>query len=281
MSYGGLPPRTKVSVNIPVSGSTSNLSQDYGGLDVLTVASIGIVACVAADMVHEALGHATLSWLLKDPIILISTVALQNADPNRAVSAAGTAANCIVGAISLVVFRRQKQFASWTCFLYLFAIFNLLNSGYLVVSAILNRGDWASVVSGLRLFWLWRILIGIGGAVAYYGALRWLADVPAQFKLGPESIRQVVLPAYFAGGVVMTLASVFNPFSSSLILMSGVGASFGLNAGMLFIPSIMQGSAGAPGKKRAQINWSWVLMALVCAGVFTAVFGPGIRFRVK
>src|SRR5262249_4338638 len=130
-----------------MSDSASNLATGNGCLNVLTVASIGVVACVAADMVHEALGHGTLSWLMKDPILLISTVALENADPNRAVSAAGTGANCIVGAISLLALRRQRAFTSSTCFLYLFAILNLLNSGYLVVSAILVTGDWTNVIA--------------------------------------------------------------------------------------------------------------------------------------
>lgn len=29
----------------------------------VTLASIGAVACVSADMVHEALGHRTAAWL--------------------------------------------------------------------------------------------------------------------------------------------------------------------------------------------------------------------------
>ena len=76
--------------------------------NVLTVVSIGAVACIAADMVHEALGHGTVSWLAKDPILAISTVALQNALPNRAVSAAGTIANCLVGAASLLFFAVKR-----------------------------------------------------------------------------------------------------------------------------------------------------------------------------
>jgi hypothetical protein len=71
-------------------------SQNAVRQNVLTVVSIGAVACIAADMVHEALGHGTVSWLTKDPILAISTVALQNALPNRVVSAAGTIANCLV-----------------------------------------------------------------------------------------------------------------------------------------------------------------------------------------
>jgi hypothetical protein len=255
-------------------------SQNAVRQNVLTVVSIGAVACIAADMVHEALGHGTVSWLAKDPILAISTVALQNALPNRAVSAAGTNANCLVGAASLLFFRRQKSFTSWTCFLYLFAIFNLLNSGYLVISATLNNGDWANVIAGLEPWWLWRGLIGVLGAAVYYGSLRWAASLPAQFKPSPEDIRRRALPAYLAGGAVMTLASVFNPISPRLILMSGVGASFGLSAGMLFIPAMMPSPAVAESEnwQDQSISWPWLIAAIVCSGVFIAVLGPGIKF---
>ncbi len=76
----------------------------------LTLASIGALACLAADMVHEALGHGTASWITGDRILSISTVAMQNGEANRFVSAAGTSANCIAGALSLLALRRVRKF---------------------------------------------------------------------------------------------------------------------------------------------------------------------------
>jgi hypothetical protein len=155
-----------------------------------------------------------------------------------------------------------------------------LNSGYLVISAILNNGDWANVIAGLEPWWLWRGLIGVLGAAVYYGSLRWAASLPAQFKPSPEDIRRRALPAYLAGGAVMTLASVFNPISPKLILMSGVGASFGLSAGLLFIPAMMPSLAVAESEnwQDQSISWPWLAVAIICSGVFIAVLGPGIKF---
>jgi hypothetical protein len=120
---------------------TCNLSRAVGG-SLLTVSAIGALACVAADMVHEALGHGTAAWLTGDRILSLSTVAIQNATASRFVSAAGTSANWVVGILSLLAARRVQRLTSWAYVLWIFGAYNVLNSGYLVTSAVLNSGDW-------------------------------------------------------------------------------------------------------------------------------------------
>jgi hypothetical protein len=122
-------------------------------LDALTLAAIGALACIAADMVHEVLGHGIASWLVADPILSLSTVALQTSEPSRFVSAAGTSANLIVGVLSLLLLRRRQRLTPWTYFLWVFGAFNLFNVGYLVASACMNSGDWAAVIAGLSPLW--------------------------------------------------------------------------------------------------------------------------------
>ena len=112
----------------------------------LTLASIGAVACVIADMVHEALGHGPMALITGDCILSVSTVATQNATFSRAVSAAGTTANCIVGVLCLLALRRVRKLTPITYFLWIFGAFNLLNIGYFTVSAVSNTGDWANVI---------------------------------------------------------------------------------------------------------------------------------------
>jgi hypothetical protein len=171
-------------------------------------------------MVHEALGHGTVSWLTGDRILSISTVAIQNATASRLVAAAGTSANCLVVILSLLLLRRIRTFSSWTYFLWIFGAYNLLNSGYLVVSAALNNGDWANVIAGLSPPWLWRCVLGLAGATLYIFAIRWTAssmgDMVNRGEVAVVDLQRLVLPAYFAGGAVMTIASVFNPISPSL-----------------------------------------------------------------
>jgi len=180
-------------------------------------------------------------------MLSLSTVAIQNATASRVVSAAGTFANCIVGALSLLALRCIRRFTPWAYFLWAFGAYNLLNSGYLVFSAVLNSGDWANVITGLSPQWRWRCGLGLAGTTLYVSALRWTASSMIELvnrgEVALGDLRRLVLPAYLAGGAVMTIASIFNPISPSLILLSGVGASFGLNSGLLFLPGMVAGNA--------------------------------------
>jgi len=235
-------------------------------------------------MVHEAVGHGVASRLTGDHILSISTVALQNESPNRLVSAAGTFANCVFGCLTLLLLRGERRFSSRSYFLWLFAAFNLFNSGYLIASAILRNGDWANVIAGLSPTWVWRTLLAAVGAGIYILAVRFLASSLSRISGGSSSSTQawqLILPAYLGSGVVMTLSSVFNPISPSLILVSGVGASFGLNAGLLFLPGMVadQAHQTKPDHKlEAPFSLGWLLVSLVLTIIFLAILGPGIHF---
>ena len=87
----------------PVAGAASSAPTPHRWG---TAASVGIVACLLADMVHEALGHCTAAWLAGDRILSLSTVGVQSATANRFVAAAGTTANCVVGVVSFLLYSR-------------------------------------------------------------------------------------------------------------------------------------------------------------------------------
>ena len=253
-------------------------------LNALTLAAVGALACVAADMVHEAVGHGTVSWLMADPILSLSTVAIQTAHPSRLVSAAGTTANLLVGVFSLLPLRRIRQLTPSSYFLWVFGAFNLFNVGYLVASACMNSGDWANVIAGLSPPWLWRSVLGLLGFIFYALSVRWVTSFAIDFvnsrQVAIGDSRRLVWPAYLSAGVVLTVASIFNPISPSLILVSGIGASFGLNCGFLFLPRIIAGKAIYHGVGEGRIPFSafWVIVSVLISGLFIGILGPGINF---
>jgi hypothetical protein len=266
-----------------------SVSAESSRYSVLTLAAAGLIACVLADMVHEALGHGVASLLTGDRILHFSSVGVQNETANRFVSAAGTSANLIVGALALLLFRPVKQLTAFSYFLWLFGAFNLFNAGYFVVSAILNSGDWANVIAGLSPPLVWRSAMGVAGAALYVLSVRWVAGSLGRLAdagdITASDLPRLVWPAYIAGGVVMTAASIFNPYSPSLILLSGAGASFGLNAGLLFVPGLVGGrmADGRAAKNSSAgsavpMSYAWVAVAIVIAAIFIAVLGPGVRF---
>lgn len=94
--------------------------------------------------------HGPRNTRPRNRLLSISTVAIVNAANSRFVCTAGTSANCIVGAVSLLALRRIRTFAPLAYFLWTFGVFNLLNSGYLVSSAIGHGSDdWTKVIAGL------------------------------------------------------------------------------------------------------------------------------------
>lgn len=124
----------------------------------------------------------------------------------------------------------MRRFTPSAYFLWIFGAYNLLNSGYLVASAVLNSSDWANVIAGLSPPWLWRCVLGLAGATLYVLAIRWTASsmlgLVNRGEVALVDLQRLVLPAYLTAGAVMTIASVFNPISPTLILLSGAGASF-------------------------------------------------------
>jgi len=258
-----------------------------GRCSSVTLAAIGLVACVCADMTHEVLGHMTAAWLADIRIVSLSTVAIQTVEQSRFVAAAGTVANLMVGAASLVLLSRGAGRKSWAYFLWLFAAFNLLNCGYLLASAVLGDGDWAVVIGGLLPAWLWRGALGLAGAILYALSILWLAhsmrQLAARKVVTLSEMQRLAWLSFLAGGLILTVAAAFNPISPRLILLSGVGASFGLNWGLLLIPGLVR--AHVQNKAEAVSapmppSLPWLGVALVFGALFVAIFGPGIQFQV-
>ena len=189
-------------------------------INIFTVMSIGIFAFGLEPIVHEILGHAVVCWLTGGKVILISSTALQTASASRLVPAAGPLANILFGlaALALLRFLTTQQNANARAqtgvsanttaaapaafgvtrisltllFLYFFAFANLfLATGYILYSGLINFGDLAAVINGLRPAWLYRAALVMIGALGYrYGiaqAARCLAQLLARAHTPPAS----------------------------------------------------------------------------------------------
>jgi hypothetical protein len=251
-----------------------------------TVVAIAITAYAACDLVHEVAGHGLAALLIPGVRVLsLSTVALQTTGDSRTVAACGTIANIVAGLVATGVFRRASRFSNATYFCWLFGSLNLLDGcGYPLYSAVLGSGDWEAVVRGWEPAWLWRAALGVLGAAAYWAAAVLAASALARavregLVARAETVR-LVFPAYVAGGLLLIVASAFNPISSSLILLSGVSSGFAAMAGLTLVPRMVEvrtdGSAGGTGSVTTSVGWM-VAGAIVGAG-FVGVLGPGLTF---
>jgi hypothetical protein len=110
-----------------------------------------LVACAAPNVLHEAVGHGGACLALGGKPLVLSSVHFECGEQGmsalaiRAVAAAGTIVNFIIGALALVVFKTanplHKPYAAY--FLWLFTTLNLLSGvGYFssLVSVVLAIG---------------------------------------------------------------------------------------------------------------------------------------------
>jgi len=249
-----------------------------------TIAAIAVIAFALCDLVHEVLGHG-LAVLVVPGVqaISLSSVALQTTGVSRLVAGAGSLANLVVGGCALTFFHRRDRFSPSAYFLWLFGTVNLLNgSGYPLYSAVLGSGDWEVVVRGFEPAIVWRVGLGVVGAIAYVGAVSLSAtELARAVELDLVSSMEVpglVFLAYVVGSTLLVAASALNPIGPSLVLSSGVSSGFAAMAGLTAIPKLVENRVGRRARGAAAIPFSagWVGVGLVVAIVFTVVIGRGI-----
>ena len=250
---------------------------------MIMAAALGVVAYAAADMVHEAAGHALVASIFGIRVISISTVATSTAAPSRSVAAAGTIANILFGAIALALVAQKRRFGAASYSLWLFGLASAMNVGYLMFSGLFDSGDWAAVIAGARPSWAWRLVLVGAGFMFYTTVIRvgvhtatpWIADGDTSIA----DLRRLVRVSYLTGGVLLVLGSALSPIGRDLILISGVGVSFGLTVGLLLIPGLLQSGVREPGwtSRMLGLQPAWIVVATLVGVVFVGILGPGIR----
>jgi len=253
-------------------------------LSLLTVCSVAVVAYASCDMIHEAMGHGVACAIIPGVRALsISTVATQTSSESRAVAAAGSIANAIAGVLCFALYRRRKGFDATRFFLWLLATINLMNgTGYLFFSGLLDYGDWAVVIAGLRPHWMWRAVIGAVGIAAYWGVVRLsaaqMAVVVRDGLVNRRDVRGLVFSAYVAGGLLLLAGAALNPISPQLILLSGASSGFAAMAGLLFVPRLVERDTQDSSSPAPALGFSagWLALGIVTAAVFVCLLGPGI-----
>lgn len=87
-------------------------------------------------------------------------------------------------------------------------------------------GDWARVIEGMSPAWLCRCIMAVLAVALYVLSVEWAAWLMIRRvesgQIGVPDLPQLTVPAYVAAGVIMTVASFFNPIGPQLIIPSGV-----------------------------------------------------------
>jgi hypothetical protein len=253
--------------------------------DRLTLISAALLACILQHVLHEVLGHGVTAWLSGAHQLTVSTVALQSDISTRWISANGTLVNLFFGLVFWLCLRRPQRYSPITCYFLVLAMAGNLftGTGYFLYSGIANFGDWADVIRGLQPRWLWRAGLVLLGVSSYYASMLAVASKLKYFhgkNTEPRRLRGLCWTPYFADGVLAGVAGIFNPGGWFLILVAGLPATLGANAGLLALPGMMWDWRVGEGEEVGRVarSYAWIGVAVIASLLFILVLGPGISW---
>ncbi len=262
---------------------------------MLTVSAVAVIVYALSSLLHEGVGHGGGCLLVHAVPIELSSMDFQcsvmndGTAPARIVAAAGTIATLLGGSIALLLYRTWPRNSVWRYSLWLFAAVNLMQgTGYFLFSGIANIGDWADVIIGLELAWMWRVVLVVVGVVLYtittVGAFRALDPFigearPRRYR---HALRLGVVP-YLVGAALEIAAGALNPAGLGLVLVSGAAASLGGTSGLAWGPQTLRGSSTPPDMLEIPVavverSWITIVLAMLTGTAFIAIFGKGLTF---
>lgn len=248
-----------------------------------TVCAIAALAFILVDVLWEAVGHACFALLTISPMGLLSSIGWSSAYDSTAIDAGGAVVALLASGVSLLLLRFLRGSSAQTrLFLLLTGAFGLLaGTGYCVVAALADFGDWYRVVQGLTTWNAARILLTLLAAFAYVAAL-WIVGRSFSHHLGARRDRmrrllRLILAAWLSAMLVLCLSALRNPLGKRDILLSDLPVFLASECGivgiLLFLPK-SNSSAGVG--DCVPRSWPWILTASAVACVFILALGHGI-----
>jgi hypothetical protein len=261
--------------------------------DLLTLVALSLLAYMAADMVHEGLGHGGACLLVGAPVRLLTSAScvgdLRALSPTRVrlFAAGGCIANLLAAAAFLAAFARARAASDATrCFLWLSTVMNLfIPGGYLMVSPFANFGDFAMFLNGIQSRLAWQVgLTALGAVVTAGGGAVLLVGLDR--LCGPdEGVRnrlrhKLTLVPYVSAVAVACGAVLLNPAGRELLVISAGAATVGGLSGLLWMPLMLGKPGPRTGARALTIDrrWPWLAATGVALAVFVFILGPGIHF---
>lgn len=255
-----------------------------------TVAAIGVLAFLLANVAHELVGHGGAGLLVgARPLAFSSAWYASDSEGvsiwgRRFQEAGGTLMNVLVGGLAWLAWPHvRRRSAHLAYFTWLSLAANLLPAGgYLMVSPLAGFGDWRAFVTGLEPQLAWRLGLTALGVVLSCAALALVVRAAGPLVGGgSESQRRARLrplawvPYLFAGALVFPLSAAFNPYGPRFVLTT-LAAHLGGSAWLIWAPEWLRAAPDAPALALARHN-GWLLAGALGTLFLVAVLGPGVR----
>lgn len=184
-----------------------------------TLISIGIIAYVFADTIHEAIGHGLTSQILGNKILLLTSVYFKSEPHSFVTDAFGPLLNLIAGFAIWATLKQIKFTNLYIRLLFILTMsFNFFWFSWMCIfCGITNSGDLAFYISGKTELIIWRIFLILFGLFAYYFTFK-IIFKSVKFKniILNINTRQLFSIPYLSAGVGSLIAvSFYSPLQFS------------------------------------------------------------------
>lgn len=198
--------------------STSKYPQQLNVRHNLTLISIGVIAYVFADIMHEVIGHGFTSLILGNKITLISSVYFRSTPHSFIADAFGPITNLFTGILIWFVLETISIKNFYLKLLLLIAMaFNFFWFSWLCIyGGITYTDDFAFNVSTETMLLVWRILLILIGIFSYRVAFFCTAKIASQLprNFSVKLLRQLFSIPYLSACIAALVAvSFYTPVS--------------------------------------------------------------------
>jgi hypothetical protein len=247
--------------------------------DAATVAAIGLLAYMSADVAHHALGHGGACLALGGTINRLSSVVVDCTQRGSNIDLAGPLANLALGLLALIPAHTVHN-ATQRLFWILVAAFNLFwIEMQLAFSAATRTDDWGWFLQETHTGNGVRYGLIAAGVVAYALTTRVIARGIAPFAQPTARARRMLTTAWLAAGGIAGLTAWLDPNAGWVFVHRAIPQSLILSIGLLFVPN-RAAARGVPSEGVAPTltrSARWISAAFVVGVASVALLGPGLR----
>jgi hypothetical protein len=251
--------------------------------NVATVAAIGLLAYVSADIAHHALGHGAACLAQGGWIRSLSSVYVDCSLTGTAIDLACPFANLVIGLAAVLGIRivRRTSTAAQLFFI-LAAAFNLLWFALqLVFSAATRTDDWAWAMQEFHIREPVRYVMIAVGALLYVLTVRFIGSQMSPFACPRARAKIIVGAAWLTAGAIACATAAFDHHAAAAILRHAAPQSLLLSIGLLLVPARAARLASSDDAAAAVTrSVRWILVAMLIGAASLTFLGPGFALAI-
>jgi hypothetical protein len=238
----------------------------------ITYATVGVLAYITADIVHEVIGHGGTCLLLGNKITLLTSVYFKSTPGNILVDIGGPLANLVCGLLALAILKRTKKLFSVLLLIHI-SLYNLFwLAGTVLHSGVSKSGDWTFAIKKLNIGQFQNYILAVTGVLLYVLVTqisgRQLISIVKKNKLTKQDF---ILPFLFASFFAFIAGLFFAPNR----LHSGLEGLLEMAAS---IPILFLRFNYADKSHQYELNYKYVFAISLLYLLFCLSLGQGIVF---